>query len=186
MSRRVVEHGQRVERIAHVGPEVARVLLLPPGIADLHRGVVRVDDVRSQHHADGQGVQGLEEFGRLEPPAVHRLPRDADALPLEDPFQPVQGQMVGALAHDHLRHQPRTGQTRRESPRPACGPPPRSAPRASGRSPAVAPCGRISCGHGRSTNSVEGRQSSCSLRSGGNSTRFSAPPMAAFSASERS
>ena len=108
--RRVVEHGQRVERIAHVGPESARVLQLPPGVADLHRSVVGVHDVRSQHHAHGHGVQGLKELGRLEPPAVHRLPRDSHALPLEDPFQAVQGQMVGALAHDDLRHQPRRGQ----------------------------------------------------------------------------
>ena len=110
MRRRVVEHRQRMQRIAHVRPEAARVLPFLPGIADLHRGVVRVDDVRSQHHADRQGVQGPEEFGRLQPPAVHRLPRDPHALPLEDPFQAVQRQMVGSLADDHLGHQPRPGQ----------------------------------------------------------------------------
>ena len=57
--RRVVEHGQRVERIAHVRPEPPRVLQLPPGIADFHRGVVGVQDVRAQHHLHGQGVERL-------------------------------------------------------------------------------------------------------------------------------
>ena len=79
-----------------------------------HRGVVGVEDVGSQHHADRRGVQRLEELGRLKPPAVHRLPRDADALPLEDAFQSVQGEMVGPLAHDHLRHQPRPRQSARD------------------------------------------------------------------------
>jgi predicted acyltransferase len=57
--------------------------------ANVHRGVVRVDHVRSEHHADGRGVQWLKEFGRSQPPSVHRLSRDANALPLKDPFQPV-------------------------------------------------------------------------------------------------
>jgi hypothetical protein len=35
--RRVVEHGQGMQRVAHVGPKVACVLQLPPGIANLHR-----------------------------------------------------------------------------------------------------------------------------------------------------
>jgi len=171
--RGVVEHRQRVERVAHVRPEVARVLLLPPGIADLHRGVVRVQDVRSEHHADRQAVQRLEEFGRLEPPAVHRLPGDADALPLEDAFQAVQRQVVGTFADDHLSHEPRPGQSTGPPlrggapPRAASRPAPRSVPPASGRSLAAAPCGRISCGHGRrqTASRVASRASrSCSRR----------------------
>jgi len=37
-----VEHRQRMECVAHVGPQPAGVFLFLPGIADLHRGVVRV------------------------------------------------------------------------------------------------------------------------------------------------
>ncbi len=69
-----------------------------------------MNHARGQHHADGEGVQGLEKLRRLQPPAVHRLPGDAHALPLEDAFQAVQRQMVGPLADDHLGHQARSGQ----------------------------------------------------------------------------
>ena len=111
MSGRIVEHGQRVERIAHVGPESARMLQLSPCVSNFHRSVVGMHDVRAKHHPHGHGVKRLKELGRLEPPPVHRLPRDSHALPLENPFQAVQGKMVRALAHDDLRQKPRRCQT---------------------------------------------------------------------------
>ena len=67
-------------------------------------------DVRNQHHANGHGIEGFEEFRRLQPPSVHRLSRNADALPGEDSFQPVQSQMVRAFADDRLGHEPRARQ----------------------------------------------------------------------------
>ena len=106
----VVEHRQRVKRIAHVRPEPPRVFQLSPGVADFDGSVVGVYDVRSQHHPAGQGIHGPQELGRLQPPIIHRLPRDTDTLSLEDPFQAMQGQVVNAFAHDHLGGEPRRGQ----------------------------------------------------------------------------
>ena len=77
VSGRVVEHRQRVERIANVGPESPRMLLFPPGVSHLHRSVVSMHDVRAEHHPHGRGIQRLKELGRLEPPSVHCLPRDS-------------------------------------------------------------------------------------------------------------
>ena len=155
------------------------------GVADTHRGVVRVNHARGQHHADGEGVQGLEKLRRLQPPAVHRLPGDAHALPLEDAFQAVQRQMVGPLADDHLGHQARSGQRAGDR-----------FGRLGGQHHVLlrrrqAAFGQLflagvflrTC---TVTNKVEGRQSNCSLVSGGSSTRFSTPPKAAFSASAKS
>jgi hypothetical protein len=58
VSGRIVEHSQRVEQIANVGPETARMFLLPPRIPNFHRRVIRMYDERVEHHTHGQVVKG--------------------------------------------------------------------------------------------------------------------------------
>jgi hypothetical protein len=74
------------------------------GFADAlhgHDGVIGGDNMRAAHALGHQRVQGLDQVGHI--PAPDRLcgTRDLEALPGENIFQPIEGQVIGELAgHD--------------------------------------------------------------------------------------
>jgi hypothetical protein len=63
-----------------------------------------VDHPRPPHAVGHERDQRRDQLGG------HRAPGDRDVLTLEDPFEPVERQVVAELAGDHISQEPRASQ----------------------------------------------------------------------------
>src|SRR3954451_15981451 len=95
--------------VAVIRPDTARTSKGQLSVKNLHAGIVGADYFRSEQNLLRRHIQRLQESGALRHPATHALTRESDAVPCKDLLLPVQRQMVGPFAHDHLRQQAGAG-----------------------------------------------------------------------------
>ena len=99
-------------RFADVHPEppgLGRAGIFP--IQHIHRRVVGMDDPGGQHFFDHEVVQRPEGLGTLGHPVAHGGAAEEYVMAFQNPFQPVQGLVIGILAHDDVGQQSRRRQT---------------------------------------------------------------------------
>jgi hypothetical protein len=67
-----------------------------------HRRVVGPGHLRTQHERFQSAIEWFEQLRRLPHPSAHRLVRNVDAEARKDFALPMQRQVIGDLADDHL------------------------------------------------------------------------------------
>src|SRR3954449_8518536 len=95
--------------VAVIRPDTARTSKGQLSVKNLHASIVGADHFRSEQNLLRRHIQRLQKSGALRHPPPHPLTRESNAVPCKDLLLPVQLQMVGPFAHDHLRQQAGSG-----------------------------------------------------------------------------
>jgi RNA polymerase sigma factor (sigma-70 family) len=105
-----VEHVVRVGGVTQVHPQPRRAQQVGHQLLYLHRRVVGVQRPRLEHAAHHQVVQRPQQVGSRRQPVRQRGAVQEDALPLVDPLQAMQRQVIDARADDQVSQQARPRQ----------------------------------------------------------------------------